>query len=474
MPGERIKTMISLNAQGKAVLAFALALGISPLCAGAEEAAVQDAQLHSVLPQPQIVRESPERSQQPADGGLWGPGGPPESSHVEEAAYGMPMPWGQTQFEAYRQSYLTSDGREWLAAMLARARPYLPYIEERIRYYGLPDELAFLPVIESEFTSRNISRSGATGLWQFMRNSVAGYGMKIDEWVDERRDFMKSTEGALRKLADNYATFADWNLALAAYNCGDGAIARALVRARRAGVQNPDYWELRKDGYLRSETAAYVPKFLAVASLLRYPGRNGIQADWNEAIAWETVVPGRPVDIKLIADEAGIPFTTLRDANPELRYTITPPSETYALKVPASAADSIRAIVSDKSKKLIRYYLHTVHSGDTLTQIAQRYGTPLQTIVSSNPGLHPDRIGIGQVLVVPALKDGPAPEAPKAEDEAAPDFTGSYTVAKGDTLWNIALHFDVAPETLADRNGLALGTTLHEGMTIKVPEKKTP
>ena len=88
---------------------------------------------------------------------------------------------------------------------MARAKPFLPYIEERIRFYGLPDELAFLPVIESEYSPRNVSKSGAAGLWQFMRNSIAGYGMRIDDWVDERRDFMKSTDGALRKLADNYA-----------------------------------------------------------------------------------------------------------------------------------------------------------------------------------------------------------------------------------------------------------------------------
>jgi membrane-bound lytic murein transglycosylase D len=421
------------------------------------------------------LRIVPERSI-PAQGEgsvFWGEAGPPTQGHAETPLYGIPMPWGQDTFEDCRAAYLTADGKKWLSAIMARAKPYLPYIEERIRYYNLPDELAFLPVIESEYSPRNVSRSGAAGLWQFMRNSIGGYGMKVDEWVDERRDFMKSTDGALRKLADNYSTFGDWNLALAAYNCGDGAIARALSRAKRAGVASPDYWELRKDGYLKSETAGYVPKFLAVASILRYPGRNGLAQDWAEGAAWETVVPGRPVDIKLIADEIGVPFSLLRDANPELRYTVTPPSPSYALKVPASSADAIRSLVSDTSRKLIRYYLHTVRSGDTLTAIAQRYGTPMQTIVSSNPGLRPDHIGLGQVIVVPALKDAPAPAAPKIEPDQAPEFTGSYSVAKGDTLWSISLRYDVQPETLAERNGLSISSVIHEGMSLRVPILKT-
>jgi len=457
--------MVSLNVRKNAAI----------ICAVAISAAGSPAWSDAITAQTASLRIEPERTipVQGSESTPWGEAGPPAQSHAETPLYGIPMPWGQERFEACRAAYLTTDGKKWLVAIMARAKPYLPYIEERIRYFNLPDELAFLPVIESEYTSRNVSRSGAAGLWQFMRNSIGGYGMKVDEWVDERRDFMKSTDGALRKLADNYSTFGDWNLALAAYNCGDGAIARALSRAKKAGVGSPDYWELRKDGYLKSETAAYVPKFLAVASILRYPGRNGLEQDWDESAVWETVAPGRPVDIKLIADETGVPFSLLRDANPELRYTITPPSPSYALKVPASAAEAIRVLVSDTSRKLIRYYLHTVRSGDTLTAIAQRYGTPMQTIVSSNPGLRPDHIGLGQVIVVPALKDAPAPAAPKVEADQAPEFTDSYAVAKGDTLWNISLRYNVQPETLADRNGLSISSVIHEGMSLHVPALKT-
>jgi len=378
------------------------------------------------------------------------------------------MPWGEERFEAIRATYLGPDGKKWLGAVMERAKPFLPYVEERIRFYGLPDEFAFLPVIESEFSPRNVSKSGAAGLWQFMSNSIAGYGMKIDDWVDERRDFMKSTNGALRKLADNFASFGDWDLAIAAYNCGDGALRRAIADAKKGGTETPDFWELRRRGLLKAETTLYVPKFLAIASILRYPGRNGLDQSWEEATAWEAIVPGRPVDIKLVSEQAGLPLALLRDANPELRYGVTPPGALYALKVPAAAAAAVRAVVDDPSRELLRYYLHTVRSGDTLSGIAHRYGAPIPAIVDSNPGLEPNRIRLGQVIVVPALKDAPPPEPAKATGEA-PDFSSSYAVAKGDTLWSISLRYEVQPELLAERNGLSLASVIREGLRLRVP-----
>ena len=420
---------------------------------------------------PTPTRIEPERSV-PGGGELWGEAGPPIQGHATPPFYGIPIPWGEEHFEAIRTAYLSADGRKWLSAIMARARPFLPYVEDRLRFYGLPDELAFLPVIESEYSPRNVSKSGAAGLWQFMRNSISGYGMRIDDWVDERRDFMKSTDGALRKLADNFAIFQDWDLALAAYNCGDGALARAIAKARGDGSTAPDFWDLRKRGLLNSETADYVPKFLAVASILSYPGRYGLELSWEAPAEWEAVSPSRPVDLKLLSEQAGLPLGLLQEANLELRYGVTPPGSGYALKVPAASAAAVRAVVEDPSRKLLRYYLHTVHSGDTLSGIARRYGAPMPAIVDSNPGLKADSIRLGQVIVVPALKDAPPPE-PEAASGSAPDFAAIYSVAKGDTLWSISLRYEVQPELLAERNGLVLTSVIREGMNLRVPTLKT-
>lgn len=455
-----IPSRTSVAALLAATIAF---MGIAP-AARADAMPAQD-------PVPPPGRE-PQRSSIPADS-PWGEAGPPIQGHAEGSDFGIPMPWGQEGFEAIRTAYLTPDGKKWLAAIMERAKPFLPFIEERVRFYGLPDELAFLPVVESEFSPRNVSKSGAAGLWQFMRNSIAGYGMRIDDWVDERRDFMKSTDGALRKLADNYATFGDWGLAIAAYNCGDGALARAIAIAKKDGADSPDYWELRKRGLLPAETAGYLPKFLAVASILRYPGRNGLEQSWVELPSWEAVAPGRPVDLAILSEQAGVPLDLLREANPELRYGVTPPGSGYSLKVPASSAAAIRAVIDDPTRKLVRYYLHTVRSGDTLSGIARRYDAPMPAIVDSNPGLKPDRIMLGQVIVVPALKDAPPPAPESAAAGEAPEFASSCVVARGDTLWSLSLRYGVQPELLAERNGLTISSVIREGTSLRVPILRT-
>ncbi len=388
---------------------------------------------------------------------------PPLRGHVGEGDFDLDMPWGEPSFEAFRASYLSDDGKRWLAAIIDRASPWLSYVMERIAYYGLPEELAFLPVVESEYSPRAVSKSGAMGIWQFMRNSIGGYGIRIDDWVDERRDFMKSTDAALRKLEENRASLGDWNLALAAYNMGLGAISRAV-----ASSGSRDFWQLRDKGFLAKETSSYVPKFLAVASILRYPGRNGLPAAWKAPVEWERVELERSVDLGLLAEAASLPLDSLRQANAELRYAVTPPWKGYGLKVPTGSAIIVTAALADTSRKLLRYQLHTVRSGDSVSALSRAYGAPVPLIVDANPGLDPNKIRIGQVVVVPVLKEGALPPPL----EIVPDdtvFGGKYLVAKGDSLWGISLRFKVRPETLADKNGLELTSVIHEGMNLSVP-----
>jgi membrane-bound lytic murein transglycosylase D len=416
--------------------------------------------------------QRPLRTTPPAEAAIsevWGPGGPPCEGHASAPSYGLPMPWGQEDFEAFRSAYLSEDGRKWLEAVMLRAKPYLAYIEERLRIYGLPEELAFLPVVESEFSPRAVSKSGAAGLWQFMRNSISGYGMRIDDWVDERRDFMKSSDGALRKLADNYSTFGDWNIAIAAYNAGAGALGRAIAAARRDGAGAPDYWEIKRRGLLSRETAAYVPKFLAIASILMYPGRSGLALSWDSPKSFVALPPGKPIDLSLLSSATGLDLALLRSANPELKYGVTPPTAGYMLKVPSESLPTVKAVLEDPSRSLIRYYLHTVRSGDTLSGISRRFGTPIAAILQANPGLKSDLIRLGVSIVVPAFKDSPLPEEAQAYKGENIDFSASYVVAKGDSIWALSLRYNVQPETLAEKNGLSITSVIREGMTLHVP-----
>ncbi len=180
--------------------------------------------------------------------------------------------------------------------------------------------------------------------------------------MDERRDPWLTTDAALKKLGENYDYFGDWYLALAAYNSGLGAVARAV---KAAGKQ--DYWYLADNGFLKTETVNYVPKFLAVAEILTHSGRNGITPKPAEPLpAFDTIDVKKAVDITLLAREAGIDAKLLKTFNPALYYHITPPGTRYSLRVPAAARDDVERILSDSASVLVNYYIYKIKSGDTL------------------------------------------------------------------------------------------------------------
>jgi membrane-bound lytic murein transglycosylase D len=386
---------------------------------------------------------------------------------VDGLQYDIPMPWGHEQFEELRASYMTSGGRKWLNAVMERALPYLAYVEEKVEEYGLPKELVYLPVIESEYSPNAVSRSGATGIWQFMRNSIAGYGITISDWKDERKDFMKSTDAALQKLRDNYKVLGDWLLAIAAYNAGLGAVSRAVKSSTGETI---DFWHLYDSRKLSREPLSYVPKFLAVASILRYPELHGLPDGWGEPRDWEALETNRQVDLQVLSERTGIPLELLKQGNAELRYHVTPPTTSHMVKVPAESAEAARTVLSDTSTPLFKYDIYKVKSGDTLGVIAQRYRTPLAIILQANPGIKADRIKIGQTLIIPHLGNtaSAAAGAGKGDDDGR-GFTSTYTIKKGDTLWEISLKFNVQPDELARMNGIGVNAVLRIGAKLKVP-----
>lgn len=381
---------------------------------------------------------------------------------VELSIPGLDTPLTQQ----YIRQYSSPAGLEWLKAVMIRGKVYLPFIRQEIEALQLPPELAYLPVIESTFLPSAVSRSGAVGLWQFMKNSIHGYGMVIDEWRDDRRDFIKSTRGALKKLQDNYRYFNDWPLALAAYNAGLGAVQRAV---QKAGTK--DYWTLCEKKYLKTETIHYVPKFLAIASILANPSRYGLEADWSEMPPIEQIKVGRMADLKLIEEKAGIERGLLKTLNPELIYGITPRDPSYELKVPAEYKESVKAIISNKDEPLVVYYYHTIHSGDTLSALSRHYGVSVEQIKQANPGIQERYLQLGSKIKIPALKNVGPYERPVSPATSIA-FEGSHVVKKGETLWSIALTYEVDPEVLATVNGLNLSSVLREGSVLKTPIRK--
>lgn len=374
------------------------------------------------------------------------------------------LPFPQTAlYKRYLEQYSTPEGLQYLSRIMQNSVQYRQFIFSELERLDAPRWLVYLPVIESGFTSRAVSRSGAVGIWQFMRNSIGGYNIRINEWIDERRDPWITTTAAIRKLKDNYALLGDWPLALAAYNCGLGATKKAV---HKAGVQ--DYWELCERGFFRRETIHYVPKLFAIAHLLSRSDEYGI--DWGEAVSEETftTIPvSRPVDMNVLSKETGMETATLSALNPSLHYSITPPGLPYNLRIPADKHDEVAAILADRSRILLEYYLYTIKSGDTLFALSLHYGVSVDMILEYNPGVSPRTLQLGKKLVIPAIKEVAAYAGKKERENL--NFSGTYHVRNGDTLWSIALAHGIQVETLAEQNNIAVNSILKLGKQLRVP-----
>ncbi len=382
----------SLESPGKAPPAAALAVAaISLQMPGNPQAS------EARVPQASEARVPPDS---PRAEGLEAPEGPrgplpPLQGHRGEEIYSIAVP-DEPVVESFAANFL-GKRREWLLGVLDRIPMYRGVIASRIQDLGLPQELLYLPAVESGFRVGAVSPRGAAGMWQLMRNTAAPYGLAMDQWVDERRDFWKATEASLSKLADDYRAFGDWYLALAAYNCGASRLARII---RESGES--DFWALRRKGRLPRETASFVPQFLALAKILGYPGRYGLERGWESTVSWRRIPVERSVDLRILSQESGVPYEVLSDGNRELVMGITPPaSHGYMLKVPAEYHDAVQASLSDGSIPLIDFRIHSVRPGDTLSEIALAYGVTKEMILEFNPAVRPLTLRIGSRLLIP-------------------------------------------------------------------------
>jgi len=363
--------------------------------------------------------------------------------------------------QRYIAQYTSQSGINYLNSVMERAALYLPFIKEEVTKINLPMELIYLPVIESSFQIRARSRSGAMGLWQFMMNSISPFNIRVTDLIDERRDIIKSTRGALQKLDENYRALGNWELALAAYNAGLGAVNRIVQR-----TQTKDYWTLSARRLLKEETIHYVPKLLAAAFILSQPRKYGINV-WHNKLEWEAIPLQRQVSLDILADEAGISRELLGNLNAELLHGISPMDSNYRLKIPSSHLAQINEILEREDFRLIRYHYHVVRHGDTLWSMSRHYGASLPLIEQHNPGIGGRYLKIGETIIVPAFNDVPPPAI--ITPRIPSNFNGSHVVQKGETLWSLSRLYKVDPSLLAEANGMQINQILHEGRTLKVP-----
>jgi peptidoglycan lytic transglycosylase D len=277
---------------------------------------------------------------------------------------------------------------------LIRLSRYRPLVENIFTEFHLPSDLVFLSLVESGFNPYAYSRAKATGPWQFMKGTAKVYGLRVDSYVDERRDPIKSTVAAARYLRDLYDLFGAWPLAMAAYNAGEGKVMRALLKA-----QAESFSDISKTRLIRRETKEYVPRFMAATIIAKNPDRYGFSQEVSAPHRFEEVIVTRPLHFHAIANATGVPYEELRLLNPELRRDATPPGDdAYLLKVPVGTKTKVEQLLDRvptykfpplparaefaTTSSSSRWY--KVRVGDTLEKVSRRFRVPVKTLKTKN------------------------------------------------------------------------------------------
>lgn len=279
-------------------------------------------------------------------------------------------------------SLFTDKIRERFSLWLSRSGKYLELMQEILKTKNLPEDIVFLSLIESGFNPYAYSVARAVGPWQFIASTAKRYGLVIDWWRDERRDPIKSTEAAANYLRDLYEMFGSWNLAMAAYNAGEGKILKALNRSK-----SDDYWALLKTRHIKRETKSYVPHFIAASMIAVNPEEFGFKdITYHPPLDYDEVTINGPIDLEVAAECVGTTLETIRELNPELRRWCTPPDMPfYVLRIPAGTKELFLKNLSEiPEDKRFTVETYTVERGDTIDKIAKKSGVTVKSILVLN------------------------------------------------------------------------------------------
>ncbi len=403
-----------------------------------------------------------------------------ESDEEAGTTYDVPIIINKS-VEGYIEYFQTVVMKDRFELWLSRSQRYLPIMREIFKQRGLPEDLVFVALIESGFNPYAYSRSRATGPWQFIKGTAKKYGLKIDNWVDERRDPIKSTVAAANYLKDLYELFGSWPLALASYNAGEGKVQRALVKTK-----GEDFWDLNNSRYLRRETRGYVPKFMAATIIAKNPQRYGFSLEYDEPLQYEEVTVEGSVDLRVIAEAAGISFEDLKALNPELKREITPPtSPEYLLKLPKGTKETFLKQYGDlPPDKKFRGTPYRVKRGEALSNVAKKFGTSTLVLQAINHLGEGAVLHEGDSIYLPASVPA-APVKAKIVRTNKPALISSqqnsslpsngrkiiYEVKSGDTLWDIAKNFNIPINHLRRWNGLGRHSVIRPGdkLVLAIP-----
>ncbi len=389
----------------------------------------------------------------------------------------------------YYLSYFQGAARSRMAVFLERGARYEQMIRTRFEAEGLPTDLGYLALIESGYSSDAVSRSYAVGMWQFMRPTGMGYGMRVDSWVDERRDMVKATDAAARHLSQLRARFGSLYLAAAAYNAGAGKVSRSLGRLEWADTTAADslaeaelYEEVTSDAaffrlagtdLLTAETQDYVPKLIAAAIIAKQPERFGFAVPAVPAFAYDSIVVSDATGLDVIARLAGVSVAEIRDLNPQYLRLATPPRSVMTVRVPRGTGAVVEAAYAElKPSNRVRYLTHVVKKRETLSGIAVRYRIPAADIRAFNPKLKSNRPAAGSRLVIPTVAVPSALAMRAAGARSAPAHghaARTHRVRQGETLSGIAVRYNVSLRALLRANAIRDDDYVRAGMRLRIP-----
>jgi membrane-bound lytic murein transglycosylase D len=377
----------------------------------------------------------------------------------------------------------SNKARERFQSRLSRGTRYEPMIRAKLRASGMPEDLTYLALIESGYDPHAYSRAAAVGMWQFMSSTARDVGMRVDWWMDERRDPARATDGAIRFLGFLQKQFGSFYLAAAAYNGGPGRVSRGLTRFadELEGAEGEDrFFALAEQDFLRAETKNYVPQLIAAALVAKKPDQYGLRIDSLPTYAYDSLRVAAGTSLAALAAAGNLPGSTLRDLNPALLRGITPPDADIWLRVPVGMSESLRAAIDTVPPEALRGF-RAVRLDEAMSAsgFASRHGVSLKQLRWFNPTWRISRKGrltAGQTLRVPqeaALSFARDIPDPSLEKFGGPSGTkglsarGVHVVRRGETLGAIARRYGLTESQLKAMNGLR-GSRILAGQTLQI------
>ncbi len=366
-----------------------------------------------------------------------------------------------------------SDRPDYIARMIDRSRRYLYHIVVEIDARKMPLDLALLPMVESAFNPNAMSTSRAAGIWQFIPSTGTHYGLKQNWWFDSRRDVVAATGSAVDYLQKLHFQFDDWQLALAAYNWGEGNVARAVQRNKARGLP-ASYSKLIK---MPAETQNYVPKLQAVKNIIRDPAKYGLTlADVPDAPYFTVVKTTKKMDVKRAAALADMPLEEFVSLNPQHNRPVIAGADEYTILLPIDKAEVFAAKLELSDQPLVSWQAYKMKSGETLQQVAAKYAMSVETLRAINGIGARAKPGAGHMLLVPAER----PDAQSVASLSSAVFTSVargrtfyYQVRRGETMSSIATRYGVTGADLRRWNSLPQDT-VQAGQTLRITSDLAP